>query len=381
MSGPQIQTYFAPAARTAPTELARRLEILANNPVTDSLLQHVGGLLAILDENRQILAVNCTFLESLGYADAAEVLGLRPGEALRCVHAHEDPHGCGTTPHCATCGAVIAIVGALAQGCAEDRFCVAEIGRDGHTDDLVLRVRAVPLDLGGERVLLLFLQDATEEQRRAALEQVFTHDLNNVLQGLIGAADLVQDEDDPHERRALIERIGRLAEHLDREVELQRLLRDDEVPRLRMTHTEVPVAAVLDEVRRIFLHHPAAAGRTLTVWSADPDETIRTDLWLLVRVLANLVVNALEATGPGGRVEVSVACGQGAVAFHVRNPAAIPREIQPRIFQKNFTTKPGRGHGLGAWSARMFTERLLGGEVAFTSTDRGGTDFRVTVPA
>jgi len=381
MSGPQIETYFAPAARTAPTELARRLDVLANNPVTDGLLQHVGGLLAILDENRQILAVNCVFLESLGYADAAEVLGLRPGEALRCVHAHEDPHGCGTTPHCATCGAVIAIVGALAHGRAEDRMCVAEVTRDGRTDDVVLKVRAAPLDLGGERVLLLFLLDATEEQRRAALEQVFTHDLNNVLQGLIGAADLAQEEEDPRERRVLLERIGRLAEHLNREVELQRLLRENDVPRLHLTRTEVPVAAVMDEVRRIFLHHPAAAGRTLTVWSVEPDVTLRTDLWLLVRVLANLVVNALEATEPGGRVEVSVACGPGGAAFHVRNPAAIPREIQPRIFQKNFTTKAGRGHGLGTWSARMFTERLLGGEVTFTATDRGGTDFRVTVPA
>ncbi|MBE0567181.1 MAG: sensor histidine kinase [Krumholzibacteria bacterium] len=380
MNAPRIETHYAPAARTAPAELARRLGLLANNPVTDVLLETVGGLLAILDRNRQILAVNHGFLAALGYREVADVLGLRPGEAIRCIHAHEPPQGCGTTLHCATCGAVIAMMGALAEGRPQERLCVAEVVRNGATQDLVLRVRASPVDLGGERILLLFLQDAGPEQRRASLEQVFYHDVANVLQGLAVAAELVQEEQDERERRQLAGQIGRLVDQLNREVQLQRLLHQDDLQRLKLTRTEVPVAAVLDEVRRVFLHHPAARGRTLAVASGDPGATATTDLWLLVRVLVNLVVNALEATEPGGRVDVRADCGRAGVVFHVLNPAAIPREIQPRIFQKNFSTKPGPGHGLGAWSARLFTERLLGGELTFTSTDRAGTDFQVCLP-
>jgi signal transduction histidine kinase len=190
----------------------------------------------------------------------------------------------------------------------------------------------------------------------------------------------VREEQDEGERERLAAQVGRLVDHLNREVQLQRLLHEDDLQRLRLTRIEIPVAAVSDEVRRVFLHHPAARGRTLAVRDVDPDATVRTDLWLLTRVLVNLVINALEATEPGGQVEVLANCGAAGVAFHVRNPAAIPREIQPRIFQKNFTTKPEAGHGLGAWSARLFTERLLGGELAFTSTDRGGTDFAVRLP-
>lgn len=380
MSAPQIETHFAPAARSAPGELARRLEVLANNPVTDALLQTVGGLLAILDRNRQILAVNHAFLASLGYADAAQVLGLRPGEAIRCVHAHEPPHGCGTTVHCATCGAVLAIMSALAEDSPQERLCVAEVAAGTGTRDLVLRVRACPVDLGGERILLLFLQDAGQEQRRAALEEVFFHDLGNVLQGLAVAADLLQEETDEAERTELAGRIGRLVDHLGREVHLQRLLHVDDVERLELTLADVPVPMVLDELRRVFRHHPSARGKTLAIGGGDQQATVRTDLWLLVRVLVNLVVNALEATEPGGRVEVRADCGAARVDFQVRNPAAIPREIQPRIFQKNFSTKAGPGHGLGAWSARLFTERLLGGELTFTSTDRAGTAFRVSLP-
>ena len=380
MQEARIDTHFAPAARTAPDELGRRLRVLAENPVTDTLLRTAGGLLAILDANRQILAVNDAFVRALGVGDAEQVLGLRPGEAIACVHAHEPPHGCGTTPHCMTCGAAIAIVTALADGGTHERLCVAEVCRDGRPDDLVLKVRACPIDLGGESVVLLYLQDATDEQRLATLERVFHHDLGNILQGLTAAADLIGDEPDARERRVLAGQIVRLAAHMDRELRLQSTLRDGDPARLETERREVTAGAVLDELRRVLLHHPDAAARTLVVRPAPRGVDLRTDLWLLVRVLVNLVVNALEATEPGGRVEVAADAGTDAVVFHVRSPAAIPREIRPRIFQKHFSTKPGRGHGLGTWSARLFAERLLGGEVGFTSGDRDGTDFTVTVP-
>ena len=194
------------------------------------------------------------------------------------------------------------------------------------------------------------------------------------------ASELVQEEDDERERRHLNAHIGRLVRRLHREVQLQRALGEDDPDGLNPKRIEIPAAAVMDEVRRAFLHHPAARGRTLTVRSPDPDELLQTDLWLLVRVLTNLVVNALEATEPGGRVEAEVECQGGSLVFHVRNGSAIPREIQPRVFQKNFSTKPGPGHGLGAWSARLFGEGLLGGEVGFTTSDRHGTDFTVRLP-
>ena len=381
MNAPQPETHFASAARTAPTELARRLALLTNNPVTDTLLETVGGLLAILDGNRQILAVNHAFLESLGYGSSADVLGLRPGEAIRCIHAHEAPNGCGTTPHCTTCGAVIAMVTALAEGRANERVCVAEVKRNAHIQDLVLRVRASPIDLGGEPILLLFLQDA---ERRAAPRLAGAGLLPRPEQPAAGPGGGVGAGAGRgrRARAAAPERPHRAAgaPAAPRGPVAAGHGRGRSGRPASGKRIEIPAAAVMDEVRRAFLHHPAARGRTLTVRSPDPDELLQTDLWLLVRVLTNLVVNALEATEPGGRVEAEVECEGGSLTFHVRNGSAIPRAIQPRIFQKNFSTKQGPGHGLGAWSARLFGEGLLGGEVGFTTSDRHGTDFTVRLP-
>ncbi|HPF69215.1 MAG TPA: HAMP domain-containing sensor histidine kinase [Candidatus Krumholzibacteria bacterium] len=381
MTGGHLETHFAPAVRTEPSELARRIGLITNNPIVDTLLRAVGGLVAVIDENRQILAVNHAFLAGLGCRDSQQVLGLRPGEALGCVHADDMPGGCGTSAHCATCGAVLAIATAAALGEADERYCVAEVEREGAVEDLVLKVRACPIDLGGERLLLFVLQDATAEQRTAAMEQAFYHDTSNVLQALTVAAELMGGAQDEQERNQLAERVVHLVDQLTRDVGLQRALHGGDFDLHPLPLAEVPAAGILDELRSVFLHHPSAAGRTITFRSPSSDLVLRTDRWLLVRVLTNLVINALEATQPGGRVEILVSDGPGGVVFMVRNPAAIPREIQPRVFQKNFSTKHGPGHGLGAWSARVFTEELLGGTVTFTSSDRYGTEFRVGLPA
>jgi hypothetical protein len=42
------------------------------------------------------------------------LLGLRPGEALGCIHAKEAAGGCGTSKACRTCGAMQAILSSLA---------------------------------------------------------------------------------------------------------------------------------------------------------------------------------------------------------------------------------------------------------------------------
>ncbi|WP_419662209.1 PAS domain-containing protein [Desulfosarcina variabilis] len=103
---------------------------MSKNPVMSGLLHSISGLLAILDENRQIVAVNDSFLKMLGIDDPAQTLGLRPGEALNCVHAHRPPAGCGTTRACSTCGAAIAIVSSLEQNQPTEKMCALAATRN-----------------------------------------------------------------------------------------------------------------------------------------------------------------------------------------------------------------------------------------------------------
>jgi signal transduction histidine kinase len=98
-------------------------------------------------------------------------------------------------------------------------------------------------------------------------------------------------------------------------------------------------------------------------------------------IVSNLVVNALEASGPGETVRISVSrapTAAGRVEFSVEDQGrGIPPELKEKIFQPFFTTRPG-GTGLGLAIVTRRAEEI-GGAVECTSPvgASGGTRFLV----
>ncbi len=370
------ETWFAPAERSDREELERELARVSVNPVMDAVLKSVGGLVAILNRRRQIIAVNDVFLRELGGEDPASVFGLRLGEAIGCVHADGKPAGCGTTRYCRTCGAAIAIVTSLAEdGPVTEICCASTRDRDGHHRDLFFQVRAVPFACDDERFLFLFLRDMTREQDLLVSERVFFHDINNLLAMLQGTADLMAYGS--REMQSTGGRfIGKLVRHLSTEIELQKALVLEGDFQYRPRREEVSVPGLLVELREEFQAHPAARGRKMVIDSGRHPWRMVTDRGVLFRVLRNMVVNGFEAAEEGDEVRVTAEpVGPDKVCFTVWNRAVIPEDIQLRIFQRNFSTKKQQGRGLGTWSMKYFGEKLLGGEVGFSSTPENGTEF------
>src|SRR6185369_6779586 len=67
------------------------------------------------------------------------------------------------------------------------------------------------------------------------------------------------------------------------------------------------------------------------------------------QVILNLLVNAIDACEPGGRVEVRTRSVDDGVVIEVTDDGCgIDTEIRTKIFDPFFTTKPvGQGMGLG----------------------------------
>ena len=76
------RTYFAPPERATAKDLQAAIALASHNPIIDTVMQAFGGLVAVLNDKRQILAVNHALLAALGIEDAKAALGLRPGEAV-----------------------------------------------------------------------------------------------------------------------------------------------------------------------------------------------------------------------------------------------------------------------------------------------------------
>ncbi|HEX9937238.1 MAG TPA: HAMP domain-containing sensor histidine kinase [Longimicrobium sp.] len=99
----------------------------------------------------------------------------------------------------------------------------------------------------------------------------------------------------------------------------------------------------------------------------------------LSRAFANLLLNAADATGGTGSVEVVARAANGHVEVRVLDSGpGIAAENIERIWEPDFTTK-SRGTGLGLTLVRQ-TVQAHGGKVGARNRPEGGAEFRVVLP-
>ncbi len=370
-------TWFAAAERADDNELKNAVRDISNSELMTALLRVSGGILAVLNEQRQILALNSRLLEFMGVDDPIHVLGLRPGEALNCAHAKDHPGGCGTSKFCRTCGAAVAIVAALADDEPVERECL--LMTEGVAPDAIeLRVRAVPLDLDGRKLILVLLQDIRNEKRLQALERVFFHDVMNTLAAATTFGEILNHQ--PERAVDLAPNLQVLLQRLAAEIKSQQLLHAVEADEYQLSPEPLAAEDVLVALRDQFAPMAERAGVRLRVRPPTANTVITTDELLLKRVLGNMIKNAIEATGAGQEVHVWLELGDDDVSWQVSNPGCMPDAVALRVFQRYFTTKPEAGRGLGTYSMKLLGEDYLDGRVSFTTDEEAGTVFRFRLP-
>ena len=325
-----------------------------------------------MNEHRQVVALNDSFIKMLGIDDPEQVLGLRPGEALQCIHAKDEPAGCGTTEYCSSCGAAIAIVSSLGQDIPCERLCALSANRGEYSVDIALLVRSQPIKIESKRFILLFIQDITRQEQRAALERTFYHDINNMLNMLVQASELLIRDQAPE----LATTIHQTAFRLSKEVAIQRSLSEGSVSSYQPMWDDFTIKVIFKELSSFFKNHPTAKDRIIEFSDIYPNIYIKTDFCVLLRVLCNMIINALEATEINGVIRVWSEHKNELLNFCVWNSQVIPSEISKKIFHRNFSTKTQAGRGIGTYSMKLFGEKILGGKVSFTSSKEDGTVFK-----
>jgi C4-dicarboxylate-specific signal transduction histidine kinase len=102
----------------------------------------------------------------------------------------------------------------------------------------------------------------------------------------------------------------------------------------------------------------------------------------LQQVIANLILNAMEAMadGPGRELEVSSRAEAGTVVFAVADAGVgLSADALGHLFEAFWTTKPG-GIGIGLAICRSIVE-AHGGRIWATARPDGGTLFQFSLPA
>ncbi len=99
------------------------------------------------------------------------------------------------------------------------------------------------------------------------------------------------------------------------------------------------------------------------------------------QVYFNLILNAIQSTGDGGRVIVTLDWDQESnlIVSRVEDDGpGIPPDLAARVFEPFFTTKK-QGHGLGLATSRMLIEQN-NGTLELVSTPGSGACFRILLP-
>jgi signal transduction histidine kinase len=223
-------------------------------------------------------------------------------------------------------------------------------------------------------------QDQIRKQERQAMfgrvAAGLVHDLSHPIQNIGNNCRLILKMYDDAEYREMFQRT------VDRELSLVRRVLEDLRNLARPIPLErfpVDVARLAGEVAESMRVPAEAAGLTLDYAPPSGPIQVEGDVFALGRVLRNLILNAIQATTPGGRITLEVARSGRSVRIAVRDTGCgIPPDRLGAIFEDFVTTKR-RGLGLGLPIARKIVDQL-GGTIRVESEVGRGTAFTMEFP-
>jgi signal transduction histidine kinase/CheY-like chemotaxis protein len=248
-------------------------------------------------------------------------------------------------------------------------------------------VRAIELGFENTRLVNeLTAKSMALEQTNAAKTRFLasaSHDLRQPLHAISLLAGLLAEQRPSEGQRDIIERINNSAEAMESLLngilDLSRLDAGSDHPRL----ASIDVLSILDRIERTFM--PTATARRLSFRLRPLKRWVVSDATMLMRMLDNLVGNALRYTRSGGVLVAVRPRGPEHVAFEVWDTGVgIPADKLDDIFAEFVQLQnPARdrslGLGLGLSIVRR-TAQLLGHGVEVESRVGRGTVFRLIVP-
>ncbi len=378
MNDTMLETYFASPLRSPDENIERDRMIIENNPTIMQLLEGFPDLALILNENRQLVAFNSKACVYVPEAIQANVYGMRPGEAVDCIHSKEMPAGCGTSQFCVECGAVKAIVHTIDKNESAVEECRITRKKNDVEESLDLRVHTSVINIDGKPFTLFSIKDIANEKRRYALERIFFHDILNTAGALDGLISLLPDSEG-EELVDLETTLPKISTQLINEIIAQRQLLSAETGSLVPEITTLSLNKILNEAGLLYTGHEAAKRKTISVNPVDRDIEFKSDKTLLVRSIGNLIKNALEASKSGDNVKVSAHFSDNKIFIHVWNSAVMPKNVQLQMFQRSFSTKAASGRGIGTYSVKLLVEQYLKGKISFVSDEEHKTTFTIAL--
>ncbi len=378
MSGTEKITYFASPNRKNGQAIKKERDIILSVQNIQTFLNEIPSFALILNPERQIVFNNQPLLDMLGMNDIDQVLGMRPGELLHCIHAYEMTSGCGSSKSCRYCGCIAAILRCQQTQQPVSQECRITSKINGQLTPFDLHITARPFKGLENAFTLVFIIDISAQKQKERLEQIFFHDIINSSWGLMLLAKQIPNEIVEETYVEAIKRLKNLSSSLVEEILAQKDLLEAEKGSLKPKFTKVDSKKMLEATYEAIMDYDITKGKQIEIDVTAGSILVKTDSRILRRVLINLLKNALEASKENDIIRIGQTLTDNKLVFWLNNPAIMTEEVQHQIFQRSFSTK-GTGRGIGLYSVKLLTEQYLHGKVWFESSKEKGTIFYVNL--
>ena len=260
-----------------------------------------------------------------------------------------------------------------------------------HYQDEILRVVAIRdiTERKKAEAELIRQKDKAEESNRLKTQFLnnMSHEIRTPLNGIVGFTQFLDDPDLPAEKKSHFVNIiqsssTQLVRIIDDIIEISKL----ETKQVKPRKEKVSINSMLLELFSIFELNAKEKNISLHLKKglSDYDSVIFTDKTKLLKILNNLVENALKFTAKGF-VEIGYELIENDLKIWIKDSGiGIPLPKQKLIFERfsqadSETSAVYGGLGLGLAIATENTN-LLGGKITIDSIENEGATFNVMIP-
>jgi putative PEP-CTERM system histidine kinase len=218
------------------------------------------------------------------------------------------------------------------------------------------------------------LGEAQKLEAFQTMSAFFVHDLKNTASTLsLMLQNLPKHFDDPVFRQDALRAIGKSVGKINALVARLSCFRQKLDVKPVPTDLNALVKSVLAGLSDGGPETVSTELRPLPLLMADPDQ--------VQKVITNLVLNAREASGPGGRISIRTeARGRGGVLSVSDNGCGMTPEFVEQLLFRPFQTTKKEGLGIGLFHSKMIVDAHRG-QIEVESRQGEGTTFRVFLAA
>lgn len=209
------------------------------------------------------------------------------------------------------------------------------------------------------------------------LSASLAHEIRNPLASISGAAGILsRGQASPSDRAECLDILTKESQRLNKLLTNFLEFARPRLPRMQSTEPAELIRAVVSLAQ----HSAAQQHVALEIEIEARNREIECDPEQIKQLLLNLILNAIQATGSGGRVAIRSFFAENTLTMEVSdNGCGIAPEEHDKIFDPFFTTKEN-GTGLGLAIAANIAAQHGGILTCHPNADRGVT-FRLELPA